>query len=165
MAKSGHLISQRRQPVHFSGDTTVGYDSSSASRTFCGQKAMQMSHFLHHPRYISTLFICSPQYYILLGYGHTSLHGRRECMNCLFPIPPDGPDFAFYIAFVKMKNMLDKEFVGRERNRIGHGSSSNCRRIISKSTLKLSINAYLGLCPDFKLRHWNEDSDLLADTP
>ena len=40
--------------------------------------------------------------------------------------------------------MLDKEFAGRKRNRIGHGAPSNCRCIISQSNLKLSINAYLG---------------------
>ncbi len=57
MAKSGHRYSHQRQPVQASSRVATGKPFSSMERTFCGQNATHMPHFLHHPLYTSTLFM------------------------------------------------------------------------------------------------------------
>ena len=73
MATSGQRNSQRRQALHFSGDTTIAFPSSSSSRTFSGQKATQILQPLHHS--LSMIISC------FFSTGSTIMLQYNSCIS------------------------------------------------------------------------------------
>ncbi|KPK24940.1 MAG: hypothetical protein AMJ70_00430 [Dehalococcoidia bacterium SG8_51_3] len=103
---------------------------------------MQMPHFLHHPRYISTLFIRLPQYYNTIGCGRTSSDSKKWVRIII--IQPVILILLFSAHLLKWVHMLDKKFVGRGKSRICHRPHRTAVELFQSPLKNLSINVFRG---------------------